>query len=87
MKNKNKKILYQILIVVDDFADDPSFSRNSKVLHSLFTRGRHSGCSVFVSTQNFAAIHPIIRVNATELIVFRLRNYQDTQMFIDELGG
>ena len=75
------------MCVVDDFADDPSFSRNSKLLHSLFTRGRHSGISTIVSTQKFAAIHPIIRVNATDLIVFRLRNYQDTAMFIDELGG
>ena len=39
MKSKKKKKLYQILILVDDFADDPSFSRNSKLLHSLFTRG------------------------------------------------
>ena len=86
-KKHNHKKIFQILIIVDDFADDPSFSRNSKLLHSLFTRGRHSGISTIVSTQKFAAIHPIIRVNATELIVFRLRNYQDTQMFIDELGG
>ena len=86
-KQKDTKHVFQILIIVDDFADDPSFSRNSKLLHSLFTRGRHSGISTIVSTQKFAAIHPIIRVNATELIVFRLRNYQDTSMFIDELGG
>ena len=85
-KQKDTKHVFQILIIVDDFADDPAFSRNSKLLHSLFTRGRHSGISTIVSTQKFAAIHPIIRVNATELIVFRLRNYQDTQMFIDELG-
>ena len=86
-KQKDTKNVFQILIIVDDHADDPAFSRNSKLLHSLFTRGRHSGISTIVSTQKFAAIHPIIRVNATELIVFRLRNYQDTQMFIDELGG
>ena len=72
---------------MDDFADSPEFSRQSKLLHSLFTRGRHSGISTIVSTQKFAAIHPIIRVNATELIVFRLRNHQDTSMFLDELGG
>lgn len=86
-KQKDIKNVFQILIIVDDFADDPSFSRNSKLLHSLFTRGRHSGISTIVSTQKFAAIHPIIRVNATELIVFRLRNYQDTQMFLEEMGG
>ena len=86
-KQKDTKNIFQILLIVDDFADDPSFSRNSKLLHSLFTRGRHSGISTIVSTQKFAAVHPIIRVNATDLIVFRLRNYQDTAMFIDELGG
>ena len=31
MKAHKKKKLYQILILVDDFADDPSFSRNSKL--------------------------------------------------------
>ena len=76
-KKHNHKKIFQILIIVDDFADSPDFSRQSKLLHSLFTRGRHSGISTIVSTQKFAAIHPIIRVNATELFVFRLRNYQD----------
>ena len=86
-KKHNHKKIFQILIIVDDFADSPDFSRQSKLLHSLFTRGRHSGISTMVSTQKFAAIHPIIRVNATELFVFRLRNYQDTSMFLEEMGG
>ena len=86
-KKHNHKKIFQILIIVDDFADSPDFSRQSKFLHSLFTRGRHSGISTIVSTQKFAAIHPIIRVNATELFVFRLRNYQDTSMFLEEMGG
>ena len=79
--------MFQILIIVDDFADSPEFSRKSQLLHSLFTRGRHNGISNKVSTQKFSAIHPIIRVNATELFVFRLRNYQDTTMFLEEMGG
>ena len=29
----------------------------------------------------------IIRVNASELYVFRLRNYSDVQTLLDELGG
>ncbi len=52
----------------------------------MFTRGRHSQISTIVSTQQFTAIHPIIRVNASELYVFRLRNYSDLQTFLDELG-
>ena len=85
-KKDNKK-LYSILIIVDDFADDPLFSRKSQLLHSLFTRGRHSQISTIVATQKFTAIHPIIRVNASELYVFRLRNHSDLQTFLDELGG
>ena len=86
-KNKDTKTLFQIRIVIDDFADSPEFSRNSKLLHSLFTRGRHSQISTIVATQKFTAIHPIIRVNASELYVFRLRNHSDLQTFLDELGG
>jgi hypothetical protein len=86
-KKHNHNRIFQILIIVDDFADSPDFSRQSKLLHSLFTRGRHSGISTIVSTQKISAIHPIIRVNATELFVFRLRNYQDTSMFLEEMGG
>ena len=85
-KKDNKK-LYSILIIVDDFADDPSFSRKSQLLHALFTRGRHSQISTIVSTQKFSALHPIIRVNTKILHVFRLRNYQDLQMFIEEVSA
>ena len=42
-KQKDTKKIFQIMIIVDDFADDPLFSRKSQLLHSLFTRGRHSG--------------------------------------------
>ena len=73
--------------MIDDFADSPEFSRQSKLLHALFTRGRHSQISTIVATQKITALHPIIRVNASELYVFRLRNYQDLQTFIDEVSA
>ena len=87
MKDQKKKKRWRILIPVDDFADDPSFSRNSKLLHSLFTRGRHSMISTIVATQKFVAIHPIIRTNATELFVYRLRNQKDLDAFLEELSA
>ena len=86
-KKQNHKKLYSILVVVDDFADDPSFSRHSKILHALYTRGRHNSISTITATQKFAAIAPIIRVNATELYVYRLRNYKDLETFIDEVSA
>jgi len=86
-KKENHKKLFQILIVIDDFADSVEFSRHSKLLHALFTRGRHSQISTIVATQKFTALHPIIRVNASELFVFRLRNYQDLECFINEVSA
>ena len=86
-KKHNHNKLFSILIVVDDFADDVKFSRNSKLLHSLFTRGRHSQISTVVATQKFNALSPIIRVNASDLYVFRLRNYSDLQAFLDEVSA
>ena len=74
-KTKKSNKLFSILIIVDDHADDPAFSRNSKLLHSLYVRGRHSMISTLVSTQKFVALSPLIRVNADSLYVFRLRNY------------
>ena len=87
MKQQNYSTIYQILIVIDDFADDPVFSRHSKSLHALFTRGRHSMISTIVSTQKYRAVSNIIRVNATNLYVFRLRNAGDLEAWIDEVSA
>ena len=77
-KNKYKK-LHQILIVIDDHVDDPIFTRQSKLLHQLYIRGRHDCISTITSTQKYYAIAPIIRINSTQLYVFRLRNYKDLE--------
>jgi len=85
-KQKGNNKLYSILVVVDDFADDPKFSRYSN-LNGLYTRGRHNSISTITATQKFNAIAPIIRVNATELYIYRLRNYKDLEAFVDEVSA
>ena len=87
MKKQNKTKLFSILIIIDDFADSPEFSRHSKLLHALYTRGRHSMISTITATQKFSSLHPLIRVNATELYIYRLRNYKDLETFIDEVSA
>ena len=77
----------KILIIVDDFADDPSFTRQSKLLHALYTRGRHNMISSITATQKFNAIHPIIRVNATELYVYCLQKFKDLDTFVNEVSA
>ena len=87
MKKQNKTKLFSILIIIDDFADSPEFSRHSKLLHALYTRGRHVMISTITATQKFSSIHPLIRVNATELYIYRLRNYKDLETFIEEVSA
>ena len=86
MKKQEYKKLYNILIVVDDFADSPSFTRHSKLLHSLYTRGRHLMIST-ITSQVFNALSPIIRKNITQLYVYKLRNYKDLETVLEELSA
>jgi hypothetical protein len=87
MKKQGKTRMFQILIIIDDFADDKSFSRNSRLLHALYTRGRHSFISTITATQIFNALAPIIRKNTTEIYCYRLRNYKDLESLIEELSA
>ena len=57
-KKQNHKNLFSVLIIVGDFADDPKFSRHSKIQHALYTRGRHNSISTITATQKFSSIAP-----------------------------
>ena len=82
-KNKQKN-LHPILIVINDFADDPKFVRYSNILHSLLTRGRHNAISVLLSTQNYNVLAEIVRLNASALFIFRLKNMNEVSSFIED---
>ena len=85
-KKHNHKKLFQILVIIDDFADNYKVSHHP-LINALFTRGRHSQISTVIATQKFHALSNIIRINATDLYVFRLRNYSDLQAFLDEVSA
>jgi hypothetical protein len=87
MKDNKMKKIFQILIIIDDFADDPSFTRNSQLLHSLYIRGRHTFISTITATQVYKATSPIIRKNITDLYIFRLRNHADMEAWLDEMSA
>ena len=85
MKSKKEtKKLYSVLLIIDDFADDPTFSRQSRMLQSIFTRGRHHMISAVISTQKYSCVAPIIRLNSSDLFVFKLKNYKDMEAFVEE---
>ena len=81
-KNKHKKE-HGICIICDDWADQPSVVRHG-ILERLFIRMRHANVSTIVSTQRYRLLAPSVRVNATGLFVFRLRNKADLDAIIEE---
>ena len=87
MQQQKKTNMFNILIIIDDFADNPSFSRNSKLFHGLYTRGRHAFISTITATQVLVALSPVIRKNATEMYIYKLRNYRDLESLIEELAA
>jgi hypothetical protein len=86
-KERGLTKLYQVLIILDDIADDPRIARTSKPVHELFVRGRHAMISSIVSVQKMRVVHPLVRVNATDLVVFRLRSTQDLDAVLEETSA
>jgi hypothetical protein len=58
--------------------------RRSQALALLFTKGRHYGCSCFVSIQKWRVVAPLYRVNCTDLFVFKLRSAAELQAIAEE---
>ena len=86
-KDHKFKKLFATLVVVDDFADQVSFSKHNSMLNALYIRGRHFGVNIVSSTQKFNSLLTIIRVNSRQLYFFKMRNYKEIQTMIDELSA
>jgi len=79
-KDRGEKRLYNILIIVDDYAGNQQVMRhgkNGQFLDQLFLKGRHFGVSSVLSVQKLTLISNPCRVNATGLIAFKVRNYKE----------
>ena len=81
------KKLYQILIVIDDFADQPELHGRTGdgALDTLFIRGRHMQISTWVSSQKLRLISAAVRVNMQFMCVWRLRNQLELEAVLEEL--
>ena len=80
LKNDRSQKGFNMLIVLDDLADvKRGLPQISKFVDSLFVKARHWNVSIILSTQKLKLplISPTVRVNATALFVWRLRNQSD----------
>ena len=83
-KKQNMKKLFSCLLIIDDFAEDKTFMRYSKILHGLYTKSRHFGLSVITATQKYNALAPIVRLNSSSLYIFKLKNMAEVEAFVQE---
>jgi hypothetical protein len=83
-RDAKRKELFQALFIVDDFADDERVMRRSASLSLLFTKGRRYGCSVWMSIQKYRVLSTLIRVNASDLLIFKLRSAAELQAIAEE---
>jgi len=83
-QKNNGTHVFGILLIIDDFADDPSFTRQSKLLHQLYIRGRHAFLNTITSVQRCTLLAPIVRSQATHTFTFRLRSMQDLDTWLNE---
>lgn len=86
-KTPDNNKTYSILIIVDDHADNPQFARSSKLLHALFTRGRHHYIITAISSQVLTTISPISRKNLSSLYIFKLTNMREIDFITEEYSG
>ena len=86
-KKMNLKQMPQIAIVVDDFADDPSVLHANNAIGLLFIRGRHAFINAFVGCQKLTLMSPVLRTQATNLAIWRVRNGKELQAILEELSA
>jgi hypothetical protein len=87
LKEEKMSEMYNICIVIDDFIDDRRISNNSKALNSLFIRGRHSFISTICLIQKYISVSPMIHLNVSAFMIFKLKNMKDLNALLDETSA
>ena len=75
VKNNKMKKIYSCLLIIDDFAEDKTFMRYSKILHGLYTKSRHFGLSVITASQKYNALAPIVHLKHIITIHVQVKKY------------
>jgi hypothetical protein len=75
------------LIVLDDIADDVRITRRSKAVQTLAIRSRHAGLSVVFGLQKLRAVPQLIRINMSDVLVWRLKNLKEKEAIAEEYSA
>ena len=84
-EDHSKAPLSQKLWIFDDVSDSQNLrTRNESVLNKLFTQGRHSGQSVWISVHAISALGTLLRKNASQLVIFKISNAKEYDLLREE---
>ena len=86
-KKNGENKLFSVLFLIDDFIDQASFAKHSNLLNALYIKARHFNVSIISSSQKYNGLSTTIRTNSRQLILFKLRNYEEVESVLDELAG
>jgi len=71
------------LLILDDCITDPTLL-NSQFLKTCFTMGRHYNLSIMICTQSYMSIPRLLRLQASDLILFKPQNEGELKRVFDE---
>ena len=85
IENVNKKKPVYTLFIFDDMITDGIMNPHKMgVIESIAVRGRHANVSIIIITQQYMALSPAVRNNATNSIFFRIRNADELEKVAKE---
>jgi len=79
-KDRGEKRLFNLLLIVDDYAEDQQvmrYGKNGQFLNQCFLKGRHWGLSTILSVQKLTLVANPCRINATGILAFKVRNAKE----------
>jgi hypothetical protein len=87
-KEEGQQLMPAIFWIIDDLADRGDLLKNPRnPLNKLFFSGRHSFQNCVCSVQRVRALSLPIRLNATLIAIFKVRNQKEYQVFEEEMSA
>lgn len=87
-ERSKRKQKVEVLFIFDDMiADNVMNSHKTQVLDAIAATGRHFDVSAVVIFQKFMKFTPIVRENATNIVIFEQKNSTALEVIADEYKG
>lgn len=82
-ENAPAEVRENVLIILDDFVEKFTLKK-ADLLNSLATKGRHFKVSYIFTSQKYKSISPIIRLNSSEVILFKIPNRAEFETVVSD---